>query len=55
MPYFYPTGDLTAPQTLDLLVKDNYTLVDVRTVREKTKSGVPSLPKNAKKKILPVP
>lgn len=48
-------GDLTAPQTLDLLVKDNYTLVDVRTVREKTKSGVPSLPKNAKKKILPVP
>ncbi|KAG0628637.1 hypothetical protein M758_1G041800 [Ceratodon purpureus] len=48
-------GDLTAPQALDLLVKENYTLVDVRSDREKSKSGVPSLPRNAKNKILPVP
>jgi hypothetical protein len=48
-------GDLTAPQALDLLVKENYMLVDVRTDREKSKSGVPSLPRNAKNKILPIP
>jgi len=49
------TGELTALQALDLLSKEDYTLVDVRSEKEKAKSGLPSLPRNAKNKFLPVP
>jgi len=48
-------GDLTAAQALDLLSKEDYVLVDVRSEKEKAKSGVPSLPRNAKNKFLPIP
>ncbi|KAG0586143.1 hypothetical protein KC19_2G067900 [Ceratodon purpureus] len=48
-------GELTAPQALDLLSKEDYILIDVRSEKEKAKSGVPSLPRNAKNKFLPVP
>ena len=48
-------GELTAPQALDLLSKEDYILIDVRSEKEKVKSGVPSLPRNAKNKFLPVP
>jgi hypothetical protein len=40
---------------LDLLSKEDYVLVDVRSEKEKAKSGVPSLPRNAKNKFLPIP
>lgn len=49
------TGELTALQALDLLSKEDYTLIDVRSEKEKAKSGVPSLPRNAKNKFLPIP
>eukprot|EP00249_Psilotum_nudum_P020082 c27555_g1_i3 orf=815-1642(+) len=45
-------GDLSAPQALDLLTRENYLLVDVRREREKSKSGVPSLPCNTRNKLL---
>jgi len=48
-------GDLTAPQALDLLTKEDYTLIDVRTDKEKVKSGVPSLPRNIKNKLFALP
>ncbi|KAJ7566064.1 hypothetical protein O6H91_02G086700 [Diphasiastrum complanatum] len=48
-------GNLTAAQALDLLSKEDYTLVDVRTEKEKAKSGVPSLPKSVKNKFLSIP
>ncbi|XP_024395376.1 calcium sensing receptor, chloroplastic [Physcomitrium patens] len=48
-------GEFTAFQALDLLSKEDYYLIDVRSEKEKAKSGVPSLPRNAKNKFLPVP
>lgn len=48
-------GEFTAPQALDLLSKEDYTLIDVRSEKDKAKAGVPSLPRNAKNKFLPVP
>jgi len=53
--YYYLAGDLTAPQALDLLTKEDYTLIDVRTDKEKVKSGVPSLPRNIKNKLFALP
>ncbi|XP_024368870.1 calcium sensing receptor, chloroplastic [Physcomitrium patens] len=47
-------GELTAPQALDLLTKQDYVLIDVRSEKEKTKSGVPSLPRNVKNKFLSI-
>lgn len=48
-------GDLSAAQVLDLLSSSNYVLIDVRTEKEKAKSGLPSLPRNAKNKFLSIP
>ncbi|KAG0614768.1 hypothetical protein M758_6G202300 [Ceratodon purpureus] len=48
-------GELTALKALDLLSKEDYVLLDVRSEKEKSKSGVPSLPRNAKNKFLPIP
>eukprot|EP00243_Klebsormidium_subtile_P004322 TRINITY_DN18294_c0_g1_i1.p1 TRINITY_DN18294_c0_g1~~TRINITY_DN18294_c0_g1_i1.p1 ORF type:complete len:444 (-),score=114.02 TRINITY_DN18294_c0_g1_i1:363-1610(-) len=48
-------GDVTAAQALDLLTSADYTLIDLRTEREKSKSGTPSLPRNAQSKLIPVP
>lgn len=53
--YYDLAGDLTAPQALDLLTKEDYTLIDVRTEKEKVKSGVPSLPRNIKNKLFALP
>eukprot|EP00250_Pteridium_aquilinum_P013853 c21612_g1_i1 orf=470-1774(-) len=48
-------GDLSAAQVLDLLSSSDYLLIDVRTEKEKAKSGLPSLPRNAKNKFLSIP
>lgn len=48
-------GDLSAAQALDLLSKAKYVLIDVRTEKEKSKSGLPSLPRNVKNKFLSIP
>jgi len=48
-------GELTAAQTLDLLSSSDWTLVDIRSEREKAKSGLPSLPRPAKKKFVTIP
>ncbi|KAH7437551.1 hypothetical protein KP509_05G078000 [Ceratopteris richardii] len=48
-------GDLSAAQVLDLLNSSNYVLIDVRTDKDKAKSGLPSLPRNAKNKYLSIP
>eukprot|EP00245_Coleochaete_scutata_P013593 TRINITY_DN5585_c0_g1_i1.p1 TRINITY_DN5585_c0_g1~~TRINITY_DN5585_c0_g1_i1.p1 ORF type:complete len:419 (-),score=124.68 TRINITY_DN5585_c0_g1_i1:403-1659(-) len=47
-------GDVTAAQALDLLASQDYTLIDVRTDKEKAKAGIPSLPRNAKKKFVSI-
>lgn len=48
-------GDLGAAEALDLLLKQDYTLIDIRTEKEKEKFGVPSLPSNSKNKYVAVP
>ncbi|BBN13077.1 hypothetical protein MPTK1_6g00590 [Marchantia polymorpha subsp. ruderalis] len=49
------SGDLTAAQALDLLLKQDYTIVDIRSEKEKSRSGIPSLPSNVKNKYIAVP
>ncbi|CAM6088173.1 unnamed protein product [Calypogeia fissa] len=48
-------GDLGAAESLDLLLKQSYTLIDIRTEKEKERYGVPSLPSNSKNKYVPIP
>lgn len=48
-------GDLSASQALDLIMKRDYLLIDVRTEKEKSKSGVASLPRYAINSVLYVP
>lgn len=47
-------GDLTPPQALELLTKQDYVMIDVRTEKEKSKAGIPSLPRSAKNKLLSI-
>lgn len=51
----FSARDFTAAQALDLLTKEDYTLVDVRTDTQRARTGVPALPRNAKKKLVAVP
>ncbi|PNY11822.1 calcium sensing receptor chloroplastic-like [Trifolium pratense] len=48
-------GDLTPAQTLDLLSTQNYVLIDVRSEKDKDKSGIPRLPSSAKNKMVAIP
>ncbi|EFJ26003.1 hypothetical protein SELMODRAFT_98333, partial [Selaginella moellendorffii] len=48
-------GDLTAPQALDYISNSNYFLIDVRSEKEKSKSGTPSLPNKAKRNFTAIP
>lgn len=48
-------GDYTAAQALDLLGTQDFVLIDVRTEKEKSKSGVPALPRPAKNKQIALP
>ncbi|GLJ25795.1 hypothetical protein SUGI_0493930 [Cryptomeria japonica] len=48
-------GDLTPPQALELLTKQDYVMIDVRTEKEKSKAGIPSLPRPAKNKLVSIP
>lgn len=49
------SGEFSAAQALDLLSKEDYTLIDIRSDIQKSKSGVPSLPRNVKSKLIFVP
>jgi rhodanese-related sulfurtransferase len=48
-------GDLGAAEALDRLLKENYTLIDIRTEKEKERSGIPSLPSSSKNKYVAIP
>lgn len=48
-------GNLSAAQALDLLSKADYVLIDIRKEKERSKAGVPSLPRNARSKTLSIP
>ena len=48
-------GEFSAAQALDLLSKEDYTLIDVRGDIQKSRSGVPSRPRNVKSKLVFVP
>ncbi|KAK2411486.1 calcium sensing receptor, chloroplastic [Trifolium repens] len=48
-------GDLTPAQTLDMLCTQNYVLIDVRSEKDKDKSGIPRLPSSAKNKMVAIP
>ncbi|KAK4252581.1 hypothetical protein QN277_014563 [Acacia crassicarpa] len=48
-------GELTPAQTLDLLCTQNYIMVDIRSEKEKNKTGVPRLPSSAKSKMIAIP
>jgi len=48
-------GDLTPAQTLDMLCTQNYILIDIRSEKDKDKSGIPRLPSSAKNKMVAIP
>ncbi|CAL0325748.1 unnamed protein product [Lupinus luteus] len=48
-------GDLTAAQTLDLISTQNYILLDIRSEKDKDKTGIPRLPSSAKNKLISIP
>ncbi|KAI7731320.1 hypothetical protein M8C21_027134 [Ambrosia artemisiifolia] len=48
-------GELTPAQVLDLVSSNNYTLIDIRSEKDKDKSGVPRLPASAKNKMIAIP
>ncbi|KAL8478737.1 hypothetical protein ACS0TY_030571 [Phlomoides rotata] len=48
-------GDLTPAQTLDLMSTKNYILIDIRSEKDKDKTGVPRLPSSAKNKLISIP
>lgn len=48
-------GELTPAQTLDNMCSKNYVLIDIRTEKDKDKSGIPRLPSSAKNKMIPIP
>lgn len=45
-------GDLSPAEALQLLTKQDYVMIDVRTEKEKSKAGIPSVPRSAKNKLL---
>nr|AEQ59234.1 extracellular calcium sensing receptor [Taxus chinensis] len=47
-------GDLTPAQALELLTKQDYVMIDIRTEKEKSKAGIPSLPRPAKNKLVSI-
>lgn len=44
-------GELSPAQALQLLTKQDYVMIDIRTEKEKSKAGIPSLPRSAKNKL----
>ncbi|CAL0306211.1 unnamed protein product [Lupinus luteus] len=48
-------GELTAAQTLDLISTQNYILLDIRSEKDKDKTGIPRLPSSAKNKLISIP
>ncbi|GAU18817.1 hypothetical protein TSUD_81060 [Trifolium subterraneum] len=46
---------MTPAQTLDMLCTQNYILIDVRSEKDKDKSGIPHLPSSAKNKMIAIP
>ncbi|KAF9590928.1 hypothetical protein IFM89_000473, partial [Coptis chinensis] len=48
-------GKLTPAQTLDLLSRRNYHMIDIRLENDKNNAGIPLLPSSAKNKMISVP
>ncbi|KAG9448704.1 hypothetical protein H6P81_008669 [Aristolochia fimbriata] len=48
-------GNLTPAQALDMITAQNYLLIDIRSEKDKGKSGIPRLPSNARNKIISIP
>lgn len=48
-------GELSPAQTLDLVSSSNYFLIDIRSEKDKDKSGIPRLPSSAKNQSIPIP
>ncbi|KAF7838588.1 calcium sensing receptor, chloroplastic [Senna tora] len=48
-------GELTPAQTLDLLCSQNYVMVDIRSEKDKNKTGIPRLPSSAKNRMIAIP
>ncbi|KAL0919149.1 hypothetical protein M5K25_011224 [Dendrobium thyrsiflorum] len=48
-------GNLSPAQTLDVLSSQNYIMIDIRSEKEKNKTGVPRLPSSARNKMISIP
>lgn len=48
-------GELSPAQTLDLISSSNYFLIDIRSEKDKDKSGIPRLPSSAKNQAIAIP
>ncbi|XP_023519333.1 calcium sensing receptor, chloroplastic [Cucurbita pepo subsp. pepo] len=48
-------GELSPAQTLELISSSNYVLIDIRSEKDKDKSGIPRLPSSAKNQLIAIP
>ncbi|WKA08219.1 hypothetical protein VitviT2T_025958 [Vitis vinifera] len=48
-------GELTPAQTLDLVSTKNYVMIDIRSEKDKEKTGIPRFPSGAKNRIFAIP
>ncbi|XP_002512005.2 calcium sensing receptor, chloroplastic [Ricinus communis] len=48
-------GELTPAQTLDLISTTNYIMIDIRSEKDKDKTGIPRVPSSAKNKLIAIP
>ncbi|KDP20060.1 hypothetical protein JCGZ_05829 [Jatropha curcas] len=48
-------GELTPAQTLDLITTRNHVMIDIRSEKDKDKTGIPRLPSSAKNKMIAIP
>ncbi|XP_050237330.1 calcium sensing receptor, chloroplastic [Mercurialis annua] len=48
-------GELTPAQTLDAICTKNYVMVDIRSEKDKDKTGIPRVPSGAKNKLIAIP
>lgn len=53
--YVTQLGELTPAQSLDVITMKNYVMIDIRSEKDKDKSGIPRLPSSAKNRTFSIP
>lgn len=53
--FSHSSGDLTPAQALDLVSAKNYVMIDIRSEKDKDKTGIPRFPSGAKNRVFAIP